>query len=120
MPDTKTVAQGLLEAVNDVVDRIALLEQTGPEPDDEDEEDLEQEDLEQDDDDQEEDVTAHQHQEESSSVHKHEECVTCTEQFAKGRTSGMTQAVAHYEEIPGITELREEYDLSRATINIVP
>ncbi len=111
----KTVADGIVDSLEAIQARLAVLEKPDPDEDD-DEADSEQED----------DDLAEQHQDQhqdhppAAQGHNHGDCELCDENFAKGRTNGMQAAVAHYEEIPGITELREEYDLSQATINIVP
>ena len=51
--------------------------------------------------------------------HDHLDCERCDGMVAQGRTAGLEQAVQYYENISGITELREEAALKQATITLV-
>ena len=51
--------------------------------------------------------------------HDHLDCERCDGIVARGRTAGITQVMQYYENIPGITELREEAALKQATITLV-
>lgn len=57
-------------------------------------------------------------------VHDHGTCEDCSrlnqESYSKGENAGMAQTVKYYEAISGVTELRQEAELLKATIKLVP